>query len=185
MATALLYKPPTRVTTISIPLLAIVNRADPGRERLKHRDDERFDFSSGKVFLEDPYKRGSFAIPVTRKSVNYSGGTFAQGDLTAFGLDFVYVTSTNSSPGTVTTRTGAQMFADIAGAYPNMDWNIRINNIGEGSDLILAPGQGVALFGQPHIPNGTYSDIRAIFTDSQDVIMTVWTANNPYNASPH
>jgi hypothetical protein len=53
-----LYKPPTKVTTIQMPFLAIVNRADPERERDKHRDVE-YEFS-GKVKLADPYVWGSY-----------------------------------------------------------------------------------------------------------------------------
>lgn len=55
-----LYKPPTKVTTISMPFLAIVNRADPSRERLKHREPE-YVMVNGKVKIGDPYHRGAYS----------------------------------------------------------------------------------------------------------------------------
>lgn len=181
-----LYKPPTRVTTIQIPFLAIVNRADPDRERLKHREPNLYEWTHRKYFWEDPYHVGAFAIPVKRVSVNYSGpATFNAGDITGVGQDFVYTSSTNPTPGTLTTRTAAQMFSDIAGAYPGLDYNLRLINIGGGSDLSLAPGAGVALIGNPNVRNGFFTDLQVYFTDANDVIMTVSTANNPYNSSPH
>lgn len=180
-----LYKPPTKVTTIQIPFLAMVNRADPDRERTKHREPQFFEFSHGKVFYADPFHVGSFSIPLKRVSIAYSGGTFNQGDITGVGKDFIYVTSTNASPGFITTRTASQMFSDIAGAVPGLDYNLRVNNIGGGGDLTIAPGANVGIVGSPIIKNGTYSDIRVYFTDANDAIMTVWTSNNPYQSVTH
>lgn len=184
-----LYKPPTRVTTISIPLISLVNRADPDRERFKHREAEWYEgggWTGGKIFFADPYKRGAYAIPVKRVTIAYSGpATFHAGDLTGVGQDFVYVNSTSATPGNLTTRTAAQMFSDIAGAYPGLDYNLRINNTGGGGDLILVGGSGVGILGYNQVPNNTYSDCRVQFTDSSDAVITVWTWGNPYNASPH
>lgn len=53
-----LYKPPTTVTTLQMPYLALVTRADPEFEKRKHREVE-YEFA-GKVFLADPYKRGAY-----------------------------------------------------------------------------------------------------------------------------
>jgi len=178
-----LYKPPTRVTTIQIPFLAIVNRADPDRERFKHRDIE-YEFS-GKNKVSDPYVTGPYAAPIKRISVNYSGVTFAQGDLTGVGQDWVYLSSTNASPGTLTTRTAAQMFSDIANAYSGLDYNLRVINLGGSGDVMIAPGAGVGLSGNPYISNTRFTDFEVYFTDSMDAVMTVLTSNNPYNSSPH
>lgn len=179
------YSPPTRVTTIQIPFLAIVNRADPDRERLKHREPQFYEWSHGKVFYGDPYHLGAYAIPVKRVSIAYAGGTFNQGDLTGVGQDFVYLTSSNVHPGAILTRTAALMFADIANAYSGLDYNLRVNNIGGGTDLVIVPGFGVGLIGNPAIKTGTYTDFQVYFTDSQDAIMTVMTSGNPYNAVAH
>jgi hypothetical protein len=185
MASAPLYRPPTRVTSISIPFKSIVDRADPDRERGLHREPEFWVSHSGKMIYADPFNVGAFRCPVKRVSIAYAGGTFHQGDITGVGQDFVYVTSTNASPGTITTRTAAQMFSDISGAIPGLDYNLRINNIGGGSDLMIKGGAGVALVGNPYIKNGTYTDFRVYFTDANDAIMTVWTSGNPYNAVGH
>jgi len=181
-----LYRPPTRVTSISIPFLAIVNRADPDRERYKHREPNLFEWSHRKYFWEDPYHVGAFVIPVKRVSLNYAGPTtFAQGDITGVGQDFVYTSLTNPTPGNLTTRTAAQMYADLPNPYPGIDYVLRLINIGGGSQVYLQPGAGVAIVGNPSINAGFFSDIQVYFTDASDAIMTVRTSNNPYNSSPH
>lgn len=181
-----LYKPPTRVTTIQIPFLAIVNRADPSREKFKHRDVE-YEFS-GKVKVSDPYHTGPYAQPLKRVSTTYVGSvTFAQGDITGVGKDWVYLTNAGAAgaPAAITTRTAAQMFLDIAGSIPGLDYNLRIINLGGGADIAIVPGAGVALVGNPNISNARFTDFEVYFTDASDAIMTVMTANNPYNSSPH
>jgi hypothetical protein len=52
------YLPPTKVTTIEIPFLALVVRADEEFQRRKHREVE-YEFD-GKIFLADPYVRGAY-----------------------------------------------------------------------------------------------------------------------------
>jgi hypothetical protein len=63
-----LYKPPTGVTTLVMPYLALVTRADPNFERDKHRERE-YEFS-GRVFIADPYQRGAY----NRRSNTYPVG---------------------------------------------------------------------------------------------------------------
>ena len=53
-----LYNPPTKGTTIEMPFLALVTRADPEFERRKYREVE-YEFS-GRFFLANPYQRGLF-----------------------------------------------------------------------------------------------------------------------------
>lgn len=55
-----LYRPPTRVSSIQVPYLALVTSNDPQFERRKHREVE-YEVSSGRVLLADPYTRGSFS----------------------------------------------------------------------------------------------------------------------------
>lgn len=52
------YQPPTRVTTLQMPYLALVTRADPEFERRKHREIE-YEFA-GRVFIGDPSRRGPY-----------------------------------------------------------------------------------------------------------------------------
>jgi hypothetical protein len=59
MATAPLYRPPTKITTIEIPWIAVVSRADPDWARFKHREIE-YEFSR-RNFYGDPYHRGAYS----------------------------------------------------------------------------------------------------------------------------
>lgn len=53
-----LYKPPTQVTTVEMPYISMVTKADPDFERRKHYDIE-YEFDA-KVFLRDPYRAGAY-----------------------------------------------------------------------------------------------------------------------------
>lgn len=55
-----LYRPPTKVTTLEIPFLTLVQKADPDHERFKHREIE-YVMPGGRVFRADPYVRGAYA----------------------------------------------------------------------------------------------------------------------------
>lgn len=52
------YLPPTRVTTLEIPLLSLVVRADPEFERARRREIE-YEFTN-RVFRADPATRGAY-----------------------------------------------------------------------------------------------------------------------------
>ena len=52
------YRPPTKVTTVPMPYLALVTGADPDFNRLKHREIE-YEFQN-RVFVADPYVRGPY-----------------------------------------------------------------------------------------------------------------------------
>lgn len=54
------YRPPTKVTTISIPFKTLVVRADPDFERASHREPF-YEFSSGRKFIEDNSRQGPYA----------------------------------------------------------------------------------------------------------------------------
>lgn len=58
--TAPLYKPPTKVTTISIPLKVLVVRQDPDFERLS-RFEPFYEFSNGRCFIERTSIQGPYA----------------------------------------------------------------------------------------------------------------------------
>ena len=53
-----LYKPPTRVTTVQKPYLALVTSTDPDFQRRKHREVE-YEFQ-GKALIADPTNRGAY-----------------------------------------------------------------------------------------------------------------------------
>jgi hypothetical protein len=54
------YQPPTRVATVDIPWLALVNDVDPDWAALKHREAEYI--FTRKVFYADPYVRGAYNV---------------------------------------------------------------------------------------------------------------------------
>jgi hypothetical protein len=184
-----LYKPPTKVSTVLIPYAALVSRADPTWNKYKFREIE-YEFA-GKIFLGNPYKRGPYDTPVKLVTINYTGNTtFAAGDITGVGFDFVKVNSTSASPGVFTTRTAAQMFSDIPGATIPMGYYLRINNIGGTSEdfgipLTIAAGTGVSLFGVMSIAQNTYSDFTVSFVDTTHVQITTQTYNNLYQSVSH
>jgi hypothetical protein len=53
-----LYKPPTAGSTVQIPYLSLVQRADPDWQRLKFRDIEYE--TANKLFWANPYVRGAY-----------------------------------------------------------------------------------------------------------------------------
>lgn len=180
----MVYNPPTKVTTIQMPYLALVVRADPEFERRKHREVE-YEFER-KLFVADPYVRGAYKTPVSKTIVNYAGPTtFNVGDLTGVGYDFVWAISQNATPGVLTTRTAAQMFSDIPNAGPLMAYVLRVVNFGGTSPLTLAPGQGVTFVNVAPINPNCFSDFTVTFADANNAAFTGTSANNPYNAISH
>lgn len=180
-----LYKPPTKVVTVQMSYAALVQRADPEFNRRKFREEELYGFQ-GKYFYGNPYVRGPYATPVKRNTVNYAGpATFQAGDLTGVGFDVVQVNSINPNPGTLTTRTAAQMFSDISGATPLMQYQLRISNTGGGGALTLAAGAGVTLVGNMVVKQNTFSDFVVTLTDSTHATITTSTSGSPYNSVSH
>lgn len=57
-----LYRPPTRVSTLEIPYLAMVIQADPDFERKKHRESQmwQYGFRSNSEHYVDPTKQGVY-----------------------------------------------------------------------------------------------------------------------------
>jgi hypothetical protein len=186
-----LYRPPNKVTTTEIPWLAEVIRADPDWERKKHWEAE-YVASSGKVFFADPYKRGAFNTPSKTNFVNYAGPTtFAAGDITNVGFDFVTTVSENATPGQINSRTGVQMFSDISGALPGLGYSLRVVNFGGTSLLTFAPDPSVIMFdgnwwGQQilndQISPGNYSEYQVQFLDRQTCHIRRVSTNEPYSA---
>jgi predicted RecA/RadA family phage recombinase len=94
-------------------------------------------------------------------SINVAGpATFSIGDIT--GAAYVSLTSTNAAPGTLTTRTATQMFADMPGAAVNLSYRLRITNTGAGT-LTVAAGTGVTLTGTMTVPANTTRDFVVTF----------------------
>lgn len=93
---------------------------------------------------------------------NVAGPSTAPANLLS-GADDIFVVSSNAAPGTLTTRTAAQMYADLQTliGVQNLSgflYTIRITNTGAGT-LTLAAGTGVTLGA------GTYTVLTATYRD--------------------
>lgn len=89
-------------------------------------------------------------------SLNATVGTLPAAAIT--GGDFVTMISTNSTPGTQTTRTALQMYGDDPTAYPGGAYMLRICNGGGSGTLTLAGGNSVTVTGTATIANATFRD---------------------------
>lgn len=93
-------------------------------------------------------------------ALNQATGTIPA--LIITGGTVVYCLQTNATPGTQTTRTAAQMFAEdpisqIGGVY-----RLRIANSGAGT-LTLAGGTGVTVTGTATVATATYRDFNVAY----------------------
>ncbi len=182
------YQPPIAWPSVQVPWLSMVLKADPDWARRKHREAE-YAFSSGKVFYADPYVRGSFEMPSKIVTVSYSGPiTLAAGDITGVGMDMVTLVSESTMPGDFTTRTAAQMFADMAGAVAGVGLFLRIVNNAVGGDITLHPGAGV-IFNDVSgwqtssyvIRRNAFADFKVQFPDSADCVFAADSQGSMYS----
>lgn len=112
---------------------------------------------------------GQGAIPnaVIAAVLNATVGTLPAGAIT--GAEQVYLTSTNAVPGTQTTRTAAQMLADIPGASVGFSWTVRIINTGAGT-FTLGADASVTLTGTATIAQNTWRDFVFIITGATTAV---------------
>lgn len=95
--------------------------------------------------------------------INVTVGTLAAGDIT--GASHVTLVTTNATPGTQTTRTATQMFADAATMQVGQSYTLRITNTGAGT-LTLGAGAGVTLTGTMTVPVNTTRDFVVTFNSA-------------------
>lgn len=88
-------------------------------------------------------------------SLNQTTGTIPANIIA--GGDIVVCITTNATPGTQTTRTAAQLYADDATAYPGQTYLLRIANSGAGT-LTLAGGSDVTVTGTATVATNTFRD---------------------------
>lgn len=99
---------------------------------------------------------------------NTTTTTFLAGQLT--GSDYNIYANTTATPGSIATRTAAQMFADIPNAQVGQSWITRIYNGGTGT-LTVTAGTGVTITGTATIATVTYRDFFMTFTSATAVTM--------------
>jgi len=119
------------------------------------------------------YERGVFynrTLPETQlTTLNATTGTLPAGAIT--GANQVFLSSTNATPGAQTTRTAAQMLADIPNGAVGMNWRTRIINTGAGTFTLTADAS-VTLTGHSAILTNTWVDYVCVFTSATAMTMT-------------
>lgn len=93
-------------------------------------------------------------------TINVTAGTLSAGNIT--GGEFVTLITTNATPGTQTTRTAAQMYADDPTAFIGQSYTLRICNSGAGT-LTLGAGTGVTLSGTMTVATTTFRDFNVTY----------------------
>lgn len=94
------------------------------------------------------------------RTINVTTGTLSVGDIT--GGSLVTLISSNATPGTQTTRTATQMYADDPTSTPTGGYMLRICNSGAGT-FTLAGGTGVTVTGTATIATTTFRDFSVVY----------------------
>ena len=97
-------------------------------------------------------------------ALNQTAGTIPANIITG-GAQVTCIT-TNATPGTQTTRTAAQMFAEDPTAYIGAGYTLRICNSGAGT-LTLAGGTGVTVTGTATVATNTFRDFNVRYTGTE------------------
>lgn len=110
-------------------------------------------------------------LPATKSVTNTTAGatTAAVGNLT--GAQFVNLTLSAVGLANYTTRTAAEMFADIPGAHTGLSWIVTISNTNAGTTQ-LAAGIGVTLVGSMGVPLNTSRMFEFRFTSPTALTVT-------------
>lgn len=97
--------------------------------------------------------------------------TFAAGQLT--GATWVSYASTAATPGSIATRTAAQMFADDPYARVGGGYRLRISNTASGSATMTITGgaSGITLTGTATIADASYRDFIVTYTSASALVI--------------
>lgn len=111
------------------------------------------------------------ALPVSQIVTNATSGaaTAAVGDIT--GAQFCNLIVTAVGAANYTTRTGAQMFADIPNAQIGDSWMIAIRNTNAGTTTITAGASGVTINGTATIAQNVTRLFQATITAANTIVM--------------
>lgn len=96
----------------------------------------------------------------TAYAAGITAGTIPAGTIT--GGDNVTLITAATTPGTQTTRTAAQMYADDPTAYPGRNYRLRISNSGA-TTFTLAGGTGVTVTGTATVATNTFRDFAVVY----------------------
>ncbi len=90
-------------------------------------------------------------------TLNATTGSLPAGAVT--GANWVYLLSSNATPGAQLVRTAAQMLADTPNGAVGMNWTARIINSGAGTLTLTADaGATVTINGTATVPTNTFRD---------------------------
>lgn len=103
-------------------------------------------------------------VPAAQFSTGTTTVTFAAGQLT--GAQFTVYTNTGATPGSIATRSAAQMFGDFPGAFVGQTYMLRIIN-GQGTGILtVTAGSNVTLTGTATIAINTWRDFVVTFNSA-------------------
>lgn len=120
---------------------------------------------SADVLAQANFKQTAFAAGVTT-------GTIPAGAIT--GGVFVALVSAATTPGTQTTRTAAQLYADDATAWPGQVYKLRICQSGAGT-MTLAGGTGVTVVGTATVATTTFRDFVVAYSGTSAIPLVTIT----------
>lgn len=107
---------------------------------------------------------------IAQYSTAAASGTFGASQLT--GAPVTVFQSTGSSPGTVTTRTFAQMMGDMTNDFPGMTYLLKVIHSGSGT-LTIAGGSNVTITGTSAISTTAWRDFVVTVSASSMVFQNV------------
>ena len=123
-------------------------------------------FQNGGLRLIDGKTEILPLVETNLTALNQTTGTIPANIITG-GTRVVCIT-TNATPGTQTTRTAVQLWADDPFAATGQGYHLRICNSGAGT-LTLAGGTGVTVTGTATVATNTYRDFVVVYGASADV----------------
>ena len=117
------------------------------------------------------------SAPGAQTVTNSTAGatTAAAGDMT--GASSCYLTLSAVGAANYTTRTAAQLFADMPGATTGLTWDITIRNTSAGTTTIVG-GVGVTIVGTATLATLTGRIFSAVFTSPTAVTLTSFGATS-------
>lgn len=98
-----------------------------------------------------------------------ANGTFAAFELT--GANYTIFNQSTATPGTITTRTAAQLYGDIPNCYNGLNYLLRVYQSGAGT-LTMGAGSNVTITGTAAISTSTWREYQVVVANTTAVTFT-------------